>query len=42
MTCVAEGIENASTAGRLAQHDCDVIQGHYCSWTTLASSLPIS
>ncbi len=31
MTCVAEGVENGATAARLAQHHCDVIQGHYCS-----------
>jgi len=31
MTCVAEGVEAGATAVRLAQHHCDVIQGHYCS-----------
>jgi diguanylate cyclase (GGDEF)-like protein len=31
MTCVAEGVEDAATAARLAEHGCDTIQGHYCS-----------
>lgn len=31
MTCVAEGVEDAATAARLAEHGCDIIQGYYCS-----------
>jgi EAL domain-containing protein (putative c-di-GMP-specific phosphodiesterase class I) len=31
MTCVAEGVESAATAARLAVHGCDTIQGYFCS-----------
>jgi diguanylate cyclase (GGDEF)-like protein len=31
MTCVAEGVEDAPTAARLATYGCDVIQGFHCS-----------
>jgi EAL domain-containing protein (putative c-di-GMP-specific phosphodiesterase class I) len=30
MTCVAEGVENAETAERLAAFGCDIIQGNHC------------
>ena len=39
MTCVAEGVENAATADRLAALGCDVIQGYYCSWPVSASDV---
>jgi EAL domain-containing protein (putative c-di-GMP-specific phosphodiesterase class I) len=39
MTCVAEGVENAATAILLAEHGCDVIQGHYCSPPVNASEV---
>lgn len=39
MTCVAEGVENAATAMMLADHGCDVIQGHYCSPPVNASEV---
>jgi len=39
MVCVAEGVESSATAARLAQHDCDVIQGHYCSRPLHAASV---
>ena len=31
MTCVAEGVEDAATAARVAEHGCDMIQGYFCS-----------
>lgn len=31
MTCVAEGVEDAATAQRLAARGCDVLQGYFCS-----------
>ena len=39
MLCVAEGVEDAVTATRLADHGCDVIQGHFCSWPVAASEV---
>ena len=39
MTCVAEGVEDAATADRLADHGCDTIQGRFCSWPVDASSV---
>ncbi|MET0475102.1 MAG: bifunctional diguanylate cyclase/phosphodiesterase [Mycobacterium sp.] len=39
MTCVAEGVEDSATAARLAEHGCDTIQGHYCSWPVAASNV---
>jgi diguanylate cyclase len=39
MTCVAEGVEDATTAARLAEHGCDIIQGYYCSPPIGASSV---
>lgn len=40
MSCVAEGVEDAATANRLAEHGCDTIQGYFCSWPVDASSVP--
>ncbi|OFJ54451.1 putative bifunctional diguanylate cyclase/phosphodiesterase [Mycolicibacterium grossiae] len=39
MTCVAEGVEDGATAARLAEHGCDVIQGHHCSPPVSASEV---
>ena len=39
MSCVAEGVEDAATADRLAEHGCDTIQGRFCSWPVSASSV---
>jgi diguanylate cyclase (GGDEF)-like protein len=39
MSCVAEGVEDAATAARLAEHGCDAIQGYYCSWPVAASGV---
>ena len=39
MTCVAEGVENAATARRLANHGCDVVQGYHCSPPVEASEV---
>jgi len=39
MTCVAEGVENAATAARLATFGCDIIQGNYCSLPVSAAEV---
>jgi EAL domain-containing protein (putative c-di-GMP-specific phosphodiesterase class I) len=39
MTCVAEGVEDGATAGRLAEHGCDTIQGYFCSFPVAASAV---
>ena len=39
MTCVAEGVENAATADRLAAFGCDVMQGNHCSLPVSAAEV---
>ena len=40
MTCVAEGVENAATAARLATYGCDLVQGYHCSPPVPAAQVP--
>jgi diguanylate cyclase (GGDEF)-like protein len=37
---VAEGVEDASTADRLASFGCDVLQGYFIGWPVPAHSIP--
>ena len=39
MTCVAEGVENAATAARLATYGCDLVQGYHCGPPVPASQV---
>ena len=39
--CVAEGVENAETAARLAALQCDVMQGYFCGAPMSAAEIPM-
>ncbi|MGU3503313.1 putative bifunctional diguanylate cyclase/phosphodiesterase [Mycobacterium sp. C31M] len=39
VTCVAEGVENQTTVRRLAELDCDVMQGFFCGPPVTAAAL---
>ncbi|BBZ25947.1 GGDEF-domain containing protein [Mycolicibacterium madagascariense] len=40
MICVAEGVENAATAARLATYGCDLVQGYHCGPPVEAAQVP--
>lgn len=40
VVCVAEGVENAETAARLADLNCDVMQGYFCGTPMAAAEIP--